>query len=76
MGSNLNVPQDASTPRWLTIEQGAALAQTSAKTLYRACQCGQLRHARVGGRRGIRLLPAWIDDWMLSHAAPVEVSRG
>lgn len=60
---------------WLTAEQGAARAQVSIKTIYRAIRQGQLRAARVGGRREVRLRAEWIDAF-LEACAPQEVSPG
>lgn len=62
--------------RWLTVHGAAAQARTSARTIYRECAAGRLRHARVGGRRDIRLLPEWIDQWLIDSSTPVEVRRG
>ena len=36
---------------WLTVEEAAGLAKVSEWTLYRACELGELRHVRIGGRR-------------------------
>lgn len=63
----------ASSP-WLTVEQGAARALVSRRTIYDACRNGRLRHARVGNRRDIRLRSEWIDQW-LEASAPQEVTR-
>ena len=56
-------------PSWLNVE-GAALhrAAVSRDTIYTACERGELRHARVGGRRSIRLKPGWVDDWLERHS--------
>jgi hypothetical protein len=35
------------------------------KTIYREVKAGRLRAARVGGRRELRLLPEWVDAWLL-----------
>lgn len=40
---------------WLTVKEAAAYASLSTDTIYTACERGELRHARVGGRRTIRL---------------------
>jgi excisionase family DNA binding protein len=57
---------------WMTVDQAASYAQVSDKTIYAACASGSLRHARVGGRRSIRLRADWIDAF-LEASAPQEV---
>ena len=52
--------------RWLTVRDAAARARCGVKTIYRAVRAGQLRAARVGGRRELRLLVEWIDGWLIS----------
>ena len=42
---------------WFTVAEGAAYAGVSRDTIYTACERGELRHARIGGRRAIRLKP-------------------
>jgi excisionase family DNA binding protein len=72
-----SVPHDKSPQPcspWLTVDQGAARALVSPRTIYTACRGGQLRHARVGGRRDIRLRAEWIDAW-LESSAPQERAR-
>lgn len=57
---------------WLTVKEAAQQAKVSAWTLYRACELGELRHVRLGGRRAIRLTRDALDEWMLQHErAPV-----
>ena len=59
---------------WLTVKEAAQYASLSTDTIYTACERGELRHARVGGRRTIRLRPEWIDQWLERHArAPIGV---
>lgn len=53
---------------WLTVAEGAAYAGVSRDTIYTACERRELQHARVGGRRAIRLKTAWIDAWLERHA--------
>jgi len=57
---------------WLTVDEAAAYAHVSSKTIYRACRARQLRHARVGGRRDIRIKAEWIDAWHEASAAASE----
>jgi excisionase family DNA binding protein len=54
---------------WLTVAEAAAYAGVGKATIYEACLQDALRHARVNGRRAIRLRPAWIDAWLEGHAA-------
>lgn len=61
-----------STP-WLTAEQAAARAQVGLKLVYREVKAKRLRAARVGGRRALRLLPAWVDQWLEASSKPVEI---
>src|SRR5207249_8314668 len=53
---------------WFTVAEGSAYAGVSRDTIYTACERGELRHARIGGRRSIRLKPDWIDAWLEQHA--------
>jgi excisionase family DNA binding protein len=54
--------------KWLTVAEGAEYAGVSRDTIYTACERGELLHARIGGRRAIRLKPEWIDAWLERHA--------
>lgn len=51
---------------WLTVDEAAARARCGVKTIYRAVRSGQLRAVRIGGRRELRFLESWIDDWLLA----------
>jgi excisionase family DNA binding protein len=53
---------------WLTVSEGAEYAGVSRDTIYTACERRELHHARIGGRRSIRLKPEWIDAWLEQHA--------
>ena len=77
-----NSCEDADTRRarctmkpWLTVGEGAEYANVSRDTIYTACERGELRSARVSGRRAIRLRPAWIDAWLERHAPDVQANR-
>jgi excisionase family DNA binding protein len=60
---------------WLTVAEGAAHAGVSRDTIYTACERGELRNARIGGRRSIRLKPEWIDAWLERHATGTVAAR-
>lgn len=53
---------------WLTVAEGAEYAGVSRDTIYTACERRELRHARIAGRRAIRLKREWIDAWLEQHA--------
>ena len=61
---------ESETP-WHRVPWAARYADCSPKTIFRACRSGALRHARVGGKRAIRLRVEWIDEWLERDAAPV-----
>jgi excisionase family DNA binding protein len=65
------------TKTWFTVAEAAEYAAVSRDTVYTACERGDLKHARVGGRRAIRLRPEWIDAWLEGNAAGTsKVSAG
>lgn len=53
---------------WLTVTQAAEYARVSKDTIYTACERREMRHARISGRRSIRVRPEWIDDWLERHS--------
>jgi excisionase family DNA binding protein len=61
---------------WLTVGEAAERARCGVKLIYREVKAGRLRAAKVGGRRELRLLPDWIDQWLLTNTTPVEVTHG
>ena len=60
---------------WLNVSEAAEYASLSRDTIYTACERGELRSARVSGRRAIRIRPAWIDAWLERHAPDVQDRR-
>ena len=60
---------------WLTADEAAARARVGLKTVYREVKAGRLRAAKVGGRRELRFLAAWVDEWLLEASTPVEMKR-
>ena len=60
---------------WLTVAEAAEYAGVSRDTIYTACERREVRHARLGGRRAIRLRTEWIDAWFERHAPGVREWR-
>ena len=60
---------------WFTVAEAAQYAGVSRDTIYTACERREIRHARVGGRRAIRLKPEWIDAWLERHALDAKDPR-
>ena len=60
---------------WLRLDEAAERARVSTATLRREIRAGRLRHARVSGRKTIRLRPEWVDAWLEASATPLEVNR-
>ena len=85
VGDERDIPNNSESPRkgyrggtmktWLTVAEGAEYAGVSRDTIYTACERRELNHARVGGRRAIRLKAAWIDSWLERHAQGTCESR-
>jgi excisionase family DNA binding protein len=59
---------------WLDVRQAAQHANCGHKSIYNAVASGRLRAARLGGRRELRFLAEWLDDWLLATSTPVMVS--
>src|SRR5262245_11997001 len=60
---------------WLTVREAAERARCGPRVIYREVEAGRLRAARLGGRRELRLLPEWVDDWLIATTTPIEVDR-
>ena len=54
------------TRRWLTPAQCARETQIGVETIYKAVRAKRLRAARIGGRREIRILRTWLQEWLES----------
>jgi excisionase family DNA binding protein len=65
---------DVATP-WLTIDQCAHVVQCGRKLLYRAVKRGDLRAARIGARRDIRVHRDWLDEYLTRLSEPRELRR-
>jgi len=60
---------------WLTVAESAIYSGVSRDTIYTACERRELRHARIGGRRSIRIKAEWIDAWLERYAPDVQGRR-
>jgi excisionase family DNA binding protein len=60
--------------KWLTVAEGAEYSGVSRDTIYTACERGELRHVRLGGRRAIRMRPEWVDEWLERNVRGAGVS--
>lgn len=56
----------AGTP-WLTVMEAAHRARCGTKLIYREVKANRLKAARVGGRRELRFLASWIDEWLIAY---------
>jgi excisionase family DNA binding protein len=70
----MTAPSPSLPSPWLTTEQAASYAQTSARTIYNAVREGKLRAARINGRRDLRFVAAWLDQW-LESSVPQELAK-
>jgi excisionase family DNA binding protein len=68
-------PEPKPVSPWLTVEEAAWRARCGLKTIYREVSAGRLRAARIGGRRELRFLAEWIDEWLVASSTPVEITR-
>ncbi len=59
----------------LTVADAAEYAGVSRDTIYTACERREIRHARIAGRRAIRLRTGWIDAWLERHAPEAHDQR-
>jgi excisionase family DNA binding protein len=67
MGVNTNVNPASSVSPWLTVKEAAVRARCGVKLMYREVEAKRLKAARVGGRRELRILPEWVDQWLLAQ---------
>jgi len=64
------MPNDDSP--WFTPKDCSRRAQCGVKMIYNAIKTGQLRAARIGARRDIRIHRDWLDEWLVAASTPVE----
>lgn len=69
--NNVSTPNVTTNPNapspWLTVAEAADRARCGPKLIYREVKAGRLKAAKVGGRRELRMLPEWIDQWLMAH---------
>jgi excisionase family DNA binding protein len=53
---------------WMTVREAAVYTRCGVKTLYRAIHAGQIRAARIGGRRKIVVKKEWLDAYLEAMA--------
>jgi hypothetical protein len=56
--------------KWMTVTEAAMRARYGTKLMYREVSAKRLKAANVGGRRELRLLPEWVDAWLLDSVTP------
>jgi excisionase family DNA binding protein len=61
---------------WFNVSEAADYAGVSRDTIYTACERRELHHARISGRRSIRLKTEWIDAWLERHARRADGGDG
>lgn len=57
---------------WLTVEQAAKHVKCGVGSIYLAVKLGKLRVVRINRGRAFRFKRAWVDEWLVKSATPVE----
>jgi len=73
--ANALTPFIADPDPWLTSKQAGEEVHVHEATIRRECKAGRLRHAKVGGRKNIRIRRSWLAAWLEASSTPVEVRR-
>lgn len=63
------------TNEGLNVEEAARHAKCGVRSIYLAVRQGNLRAARLGGRRELRFLASWIDGWLLASSTPESINQ-
>ena len=58
---------------WMVMAEAAAYAKRGRRLLAKAVKDGELRAARIGGRRELLFRREWLDEWIEAQATPVMV---
>lgn len=56
----------------MNVAEAAKYVGVSTKTIYRALESRQLKHARIGQSKGYRIRREWLDDWINESAVEPE----
>jgi excisionase family DNA binding protein len=62
----------AETP-WITVKEAARYAKCGTKSIYLGVASSKLKAARLGGRRELRFVREWLDEWLCATSTPVPV---
>lgn len=65
-------PPPKTNPVWLTAPEAAEYLRVGLNTFFAECRAKRIRHARVGGRKAIRVKREWLDEF-LEASAPKEI---
>jgi len=65
----------AETP-WITVKEAARYAKCGSKSIYLGVASGKLQAARLGGRRELRFVREWLDEWLRATSTLVLVNPG
>jgi excisionase family DNA binding protein len=69
-------PTSPQTPTpWRKADEASCRIRVSPKTLYNEVRSGRLRAARIAGRRSLRFLDEWLDEYLIAYSTPVEIPR-
>jgi hypothetical protein len=60
---------------WFRVAEPAEYIGRSRRSIYTACDGGELGHAHVGGRRTTVLRPPWMDAWLKKYAPDLRGGR-
>ena len=56
---------------WRTVKEASARMRLSEKTVYKLAASGQLKASRATGRKALRFLDEWCDEYLMRMAEPV-----
>jgi excisionase family DNA binding protein len=49
---------------WLSVQEAAAYAGLTTRSIYYACGAGHLRSVRIDGKRPLQTRRDWLDTWL------------